>query len=135
MMPAIILSDETVAKKKASDYFLEFKDRNGDDAYVVLVELRYYSHRYNRWVVCNVGDVSDGATGAYDIDSFGWLFHDDLCNTGEFESGSKCTNWQASMVVYDILRAEGRYIRAITWKYATFIGGGGKARKNGMFKL
>lgn len=120
---------------KASDYFLKTKDRNGDTAYVVLTELWYYSIRYNKWVVCDVGDISDGATGAYDIDSFGWLFHDDLCNTGTFHYGTPCTNWQASNVVSDILALEGRYVRAITWKYATFIGGGGEARKNGMFKL
>lgn len=120
---------------KASDYIIETKDRNGKTWYVTTHKLRYFSKRYKRWIVCQRHFVSDGATGAYDIDSFGWLFHDKLCDTGMFDDSSQCTNWQASSVVSDILRNEGRYIRAQTWRYATFIGGGGKARKNGMFTL
>lgn len=120
---------------KASDYFIKTEDRNGKDLYVVITELWYYSYKYGKWIVCNVGDISDGATGAYDINSFAWLFHDDLCNTGTFQDGTPCTNWQASCIVSEILDLEGRYIRTKTWKYATFIFGGGKARDNGMFKL
>ena len=120
---------------KASDYIVEYKDRDGKAMYVTTVELRYYSYRYSNWVVCAKYFTSDGATGAYDIDSFGWLFHDELCNTGTFHDNVKCTNWQASQVVSDILRNEKRYFRSITWKYATFLFGGGEARVNGMFKL
>ena len=123
------------AKQKASDYFHEFIDSNGDTAYVVLVDLWYWSPRYREWIVCNTGDISDGATGAFDINSFSWLFHDDLCVTGEFQDGTKCCNWQASRVCSDILEAEGRWFRSYSWLFATFIGGGGKSRKNGMFKV
>ena len=122
-----------VARDKASDHFLETKDRKGIVCYVVLVDLWYWSERYQKWIVCNTGDVSDGATGAYDINSFGWLFHDDLCNTGEFNDGAKCNNLQASHVVSDILEEEGRWFRARSWFVATWLFGGGAARKNGMY--
>ncbi len=123
------------SKYKASDYFLKSVDRNGKTIYIVLVEIWYYSKRYREWIICERGDISDGATGAYDIDSFGWLFHDDLCRTGKFNSSLKCTNWQASMVVSDILDEEGRWFRKYSWRYATYWFGGGEARKNGMKKL
>jgi hypothetical protein len=122
-----------VENNKASDYFLETKDRKGITCYVVLVDLWYKSERYNKWIVCNAGDVSDGATGAYDIDSFGWLFHDDLCNTGKFQDGTKCNNLQASHVVSDILEEEGHWFRTHSWFITTWLFGGGKARKNGMY--
>lgn len=95
-------------------------------------EVRYYSKRYKKWVVCEVNDLSDGATCAKDIDSFGWGVHDDLCRTGKFEDGSKCTNWQASMILSDILKEEGYCFRSRTWLWATWSLGGGKARDNGM---
>lgn len=118
---------------KASDYMMETHDRNGKTWYITMTELRWYCKRYNEWVICELHFVSDGATGAYDINSFGWLVHDKLCDTGQFNDGTKCNNWQCSTVISDILKNEGRYIRARTWKYSTFLFGGGKARKNGMF--
>ena len=123
------------SKHKASDYFLKIVDAKGDDAYIVLVDLWYFSKRYNKWIVCEKGDVSDGATGAFDIDSFSWLFHDEVCNTGKFNDATKLTNWQASSIVHDILLEEGRCIRAKTWRYATFLAGGGEARDNGMLSI
>lgn len=101
--------------------------------YRVHTEYRYYSLRYSKWIICPVGMRSDGATGALDIDSFAWLVHDMLCDTGEFADGSKCNNWQASSVCSDVLKRDGFWFRARTWKCATWVGGGGKARKNGMW--
>mgnify|MGYP003661571819 CR=1 FL=1 len=46
--------------------------------YTVLEDIGYFSKRYDKWVVVEAGDKSDGATSALDIDSFGWIFHDDL---------------------------------------------------------
>lgn len=101
--------------------------------YEVKENLAYWSVRYRKWVTIKKGDKSDGATSAPDIDSWCWLIHDDLCNFGVFEDGSKCTNWQASKILSDILRTEGKWLRSFTWFTATWLFGGGKARGNGMF--
>lgn len=101
--------------------------------YEVKENLAYWSVRYRKWVTIKKGDKSDGATSAPDIDSWCWLIHDDLCNFGVFEDGTKCTNWQASKILSDILRAEGKWFRSFTWFAATWLIGGGKARDNGMF--
>ena len=101
--------------------------------YRVLQDIAYFSLRYGKWIGVEKGDRSDGATCAPDLDSFGWIFHDELCNDGIFEDGSKCNNWQASHVLTDIMAVEGRWFRARTWFWATWFGGGGKARDNGMF--
>ncbi len=100
--------------------------------YKVRENIGYFSERYNKWVIAEKGDRSDGATNAPDIDSFGWLFHDVLCSEGVFSDGSKCTNWQASSILSDILKAEGRWFRARSWFITTWLFGGGKARKNGL---
>lgn len=112
--------------------------------YVLCTDLSYYSERYNRYVCVPHGRESDGATGAKDLPgpvpclkdgkpfkaSLSWWIHDELCLQGKWADGSKCTNWQASMVLRDILKAEGYSFRARTWTWATFLFGGGKARKN-----
>ena len=102
--------------------------------YIVRTEQIYYSKRYNKRVVCEEGMPSDGATGALDIDSFGWLFHDKLCYTGNWADGTPCSNLQASRVLSDILKADGYWFRSKTWGIATWLfGGGDKLRKNGMW--
>lgn len=102
--------------------------------YRVIKNKSYLSRRYNKRVEIKTTDKPyDGATGAFDIDSFGWLFHDVLCRDGFFSDGSKCTNLQASSVLSDILSEEGRWFRRGSWFVATWLLGGGKARKNGMF--
>jgi hypothetical protein len=106
----------------------------------------YYSERYKKFVKVKSGFMSDGATGAIDIKgkvlvydtwndthtkvSLGWLVHDKLCNTGMFEDGSKCTNFQASTILSDILRSEGRWLRSIYWWPMTYLFGGGECRKS-----
>lgn len=108
------------------------KTKTQKAGYRVLINLCYYSLRYNKWVLVEANDYSDGATGAKDIDSFVWLVHDDLCRTGKWEDGTKCNNWQASQVAQDILDSEDRWFRKYSWFWATWLLGGGKARKNGM---
>ena len=93
----------------------------------------YTSARYDKRVIVRKGYQSDGATGARDIDSRGWWVHDMLCDTGVFYDGTPCTNWQASMVLHDILISEGYWFRARSWFMATWLMGGGEARKNGMW--
>lgn len=92
----------------------------------------YNSPRYGKTVSVPEGYESDGATGAIDIWSEGWWVHDRLCERGTWDDGTMCNNWQASTVLSDILRSEGRWIRAIYWWPATWLFGGGKARDNGM---
>lgn len=100
--------------------------------YRLLKNIAYYSARYDKWVGAEAGDRSDGATCAKDLNSFGWIFHDELCNDGAFECGTKCTNWQASHVLTDIMKVEGYWFRTRSWFWATWLAGGGKARDNGM---
>lgn len=108
------------------------KTKHRKMGYVVLINICYYSLRYKKWILIEVGDYSDGATGAKDINSFVWLMHDDLCRTGKWEDGTDCNNWQASQVTQDILDVEDRWLRRNTWFWMTWLFGGGKARKNGM---
>jgi len=98
-------------------------------------EIVYHSPRYGRTVTVPEGYESDGATGGVDLWSSGWWVHDVLCDRGTWDDGTPCTNWQASSVIGDILRHEGRWFRARTWRWATFLCGGGKARENGLWKL
>lgn len=95
--------------------------------------LVYYSPRYKKYVTVPDGYPSDGATGARDIASDSWWVHDKLCDTGLFDDGTSCNNMQASLILYDILKSEGRWFRARTWLTMTWLIGGGKARKNGMW--
>ena len=98
-------------------------------------EICYHSFRYGKCVVVPEGYPSDGATFAADIYSDGWWIHDKLCDSGMFEDGTPCTNWQASQILSDVLADEGRWMRKHYWKWATFLLGGGKARENGMLHL
>jgi len=96
----------------------------------------YVSERFNKTVTVPEGYKSDGASGpASDIYSQSWWVHDVLCDTGRWDDGTKCTNWQASKVLSDILKSEGRSIRSFTWLWTTFFFGGGAARENGMVHL
>lgn len=96
----------------------------------------YYTARYQKFVTVERGFPSDGATGAIDVCSKAWLTHDKLCKTGRFNDGSLCTNWQASMIIGDILSDDcNRRVRRWTWPIATLLFGGGQCRKNGMFTL
>ena len=120
-----------------SDNVWDFIERiRADDGailgYRVLDNIAYFSRRYGKYIGVEKGDRSDGATGAKDLDSFGWIFHDEMCVDGTFEIGVKCTNWQASHVLTDIMKLEGYWFRTRTWFWSTWFLGGGKARKNGM---
>jgi hypothetical protein len=95
----------------------------------------YHSKRYDKDVTVPKGEPSDGATFAPDIYSRSWKVHDVLCKTGMWDDGTKCTNWQASMVLAAILWREKQWLRTPSWFFFTFTCGGGKARENGMFKL
>ena len=92
-------------------------------------ELRYFSERYQKRVIVRRWTWSDGATGAWDIHSNSWWVHDQLCKDGCWADGSDVTPWQAATVLGDILREEGRLVRATTWKYTTLMLGCKKAHE------
>lgn len=94
-----------------------------DGQYVLLEKMVYYSPRYGKTITCESGFVSDGATGAEDLVSEGWWIHDKARKTRQWDDGSPCDAWQSSLVLHDILRAEGRWFRAKTWGLATYLHG------------
>jgi hypothetical protein len=96
----------------------------------------YYSPRFKKTVTVPEGYLSDGASGpAADIYSKSWWVHDVMCDLGKWDDDTRCTNFEASKVLSDILKSEGRNIRSFTWFWATYLFGGGAARKNGMKRL
>lgn len=105
-----------------------------DGKYVLHAPISYTSPRYKKTVTVQPG-VYDGATGAIDINSASWWVHDQLCNTGQWDDGTKVSNWVCSQVLQDILMAEGRWARARYWFWTTWLFGGGKARLNGLIAL
>lgn len=105
---------------------------------------RYYSARYHKFVTVEEGMPSDGATGGLDVCDRSFYTHDKLCNTGKFDDGTPCTNWQASTIHSDILKdcakkakfGKGKVLFNLMaiWRWpATWLFGGGKCRDNGMF--
>ena len=111
-------------------------DRNDGKKYRLSVPYSYYSERYGKWVHLEAGFKSDGATCAKDLkESWSWWVHDKLCESSVWGDGSPCSAEEASMVLSDILDAEGRKIRKYTWKYCTFLFGSWKLKRRvGWFK-
>ena len=101
------------------------------DGYVALLDYCYHSPRYKRSITVKAGMYSDGATWARDVASDAWWVHDVACRYGRWDDGQKISNWQASSVLYDILRRDGFWFRAPFWRLATFLFGGGAARFRG----
>ncbi len=83
----------------------------------------YESKRYGKFVTVEKGEKSDGASGAFDINSRSYIVHDVLKKYQLWDDGSKCTNKQASYVIYDILKSEGSWFRARSWYYSTLAWG------------
>ena len=63
-----------------------------------------------------------------------WYGHDDICNTGMI-GGRRVSNFTASLCLSLLLWKDGYRAEAFTWFLPTFIGGGGEAKKNGMFRV
>lgn len=105
---------------------------NGDGTYTLNKTIVYFSPRYGKTITVEAPYDSDGATGAMDITSRGWWVHDKLCDTGRWDDGTPLSNWQCSQVLQDIMTEEGRKWQGIRWFWATWLIGGGMARKNGM---
>jgi len=97
-------------------------------------EFTYYSKRYNKRITVLFDEKSDGASGAFDIDSDSWWVHDTAKKYQVWDDGSKITNWQASFVIYDLLLKEDYYIRARTW-FITTLAWGSIVKKNPLAKI
>ena len=119
-------------KKYRSVHYTKADGRHGFK-YRLEQPIYYYSERYGKEVRVPRGYLSDGATGAIDIDSLSWWVHDKLCDTGTWDDGTPVTNWQASHVLSDILKSEGRWVRSKYWFWSTWLFGCDKARNNGMW--
>jgi hypothetical protein len=104
-----------------------------DAGYILLEDVLVFSERYQKWIIALTGEEFDGASGAIDVCPLAWIPHDVLCRDGEFADGSLCSNLEASFVISDQLWKYGRKVRAVGWFIATWVGGGGEARKNGMW--
>jgi len=99
-----------------------FIDDHGRRRYILRAAFTYYSKRYNKLIAIPEGTISDGASGpAIDIASNAWWIHDLLCVTHRFDDGTRCTAWQASVILGDILKEEGRWIRAPFWTFFTYL--------------
>ncbi len=93
----------------------------GGKGYEVLRTETYHSPRFKKNVTAPRGMIYDGATGVPDIQSAGPLFHDVLCLRGAWDDGAPCSNWQASCVIYDIMKKEGRWFRCHSWFVGTLV--------------
>lgn len=90
--------------------------------YILIKSIPYYSPRYKKVKTLRLYMLSDGATGAPDIVSSCWWFHDAFCAGETWDDGTPLTEWQNSTVLYDIMRKEGFNIfRATRWRLSTFI--------------
>lgn len=131
--------------------------------YILDEDYVFKSKLFNREHILKKGMKSDGATGAIDlgaIDLGGWSWiipilkririftkylnkkrtaawwvHDDFCNTGQWSDGTPITNFIASTIVAVILYKDGYWLESYLWWFATFLFGGGQARKNGLIWL
>lgn len=111
--------------------------------YKLPFDIKYESLRYGKTITVPKGYRSDGATYALDFCPKSWYVHDWMCGNylgegpkpvgGQFDDGTKITNWQCSRIFADILREEGYNLLPLTRFWATWLFGGGKARDNGMF--
>jgi len=92
--------------------------------YQVVQNKTYHSKRYDKYINITVDDLPyDGATFAKDVNTFAWLFHDVLKRDQCFADGSHCGNYKASMILRDILKEDGRDIRAVYWFVGTLVWG------------
>jgi len=106
----------------------------GPHSYQVLEDMPYFSPRYQKTVLVKAGFRSDGATGATDIITRGWIFHDWFTDDtdqkprwfpllGKWTDGTRPTRWESSSVLYDCLLEDGYWIRAWPWRIGTWAWG------------
>jgi hypothetical protein len=103
--------------------------------YKALNTVSLISSRFHKQVTVPKGYKSDGATNAIDRDTDAWGFHDVLCDRGTWDDGTPVCNLDASLLLFDVLWRDGYRRIAFRWFFATFLFGGGKARKNGLWRV
>ncbi|RLD00689.1 MAG: hypothetical protein DRI46_06765 [Chloroflexi bacterium] len=115
---------------------------DGHVDYILGDELVYYSERYGKTKTVPKGYVSDGASGATDINgSWSWWVHDHICEVPYWDDKTPIKSWEAAQVLKDIMKGESkkmtghrkalRRTRSTSWRWATFLFGCKKTRKNG----
>ena len=72
----------------------------------------YFSKRYKRRLSMSVDDEFDGATFYFDLDSWFWPWHDIAKRDSKWSDGTHLSNFKSSVVAFDILWSEKRYIHA-----------------------
>jgi len=103
--------------------------------YALIDDYAYYSARYKNHVVLLKEFRWDGATAAIDLEPEASGVHDWICGNyrdigprppvGQWHDGTRLTNWQASVIYRDILRATGHSIlRSNNRMFAVFFFGG-----------
>lgn len=91
-------------------------------SYITLEEIKWFSHRYQRWLTVPKGYESDGASGpAIDITSLSWWVHDWACDKKQWDDFTDITPTERSGIIFDLLMAEGRQVRAVYWAAATWV--------------
>jgi len=93
----------------------------GPRSYRVYENMPYYSPRFRKTTTIIAPYQTDGATGAVDIVSRSWPHHDWFCDGHPWDDGTFPTRWDMSLVLFDQLREEGRWVRARTWCLATWL--------------
>ena len=83
----------------------------------------YHSKRYNKDVTIETGYYSDGSTGWLDMIARYFWVHDILCERKTWDDGSKCSRWQASMVLGDVAREDGCYVAGTAGVFFTWVAG------------
>ncbi len=126
-----IVSDDLLAQDRVVRVRVQY--RKVGDGYESTSPHTYFSSRYRRAITVPSGFFSDGATGAVDIETDAWWIHDVLCRYGRWDDGVRCSQWQASTVLFDILIRDGYWFRAPFWWLATLLFGGGATREGRIY--
>jgi hypothetical protein len=109
--------------------------RKVGDVYIADGKRTYYSARYDKTLTVPDGFPSNGANVVSDKCPLGFFVHDYGCVYGLWDDGTKMSNRELSFVYHDILKENGFWGRSKIRLVGTFLGGGGAARKNGMWNI
>ena len=86
-----------------------------------LTEKTYTCPQTGKTLTRPAGYPSDGATGALDINSGYWKFHDVACDKAVWDDGTPMTAKDCSNIARNCLLHEGRPIRAKYIYWATYL--------------
>jgi len=121
-------------KRDAADYGKNIKIKFVGDGYETVGAYKAYIKMFNRHIDVPDRMYSDGATSAPDLKhTDSWLIHDAVCRYGKWADGTLISNFVASTILATELWKDGYRKESFYWWWATYLKGGGQARKNGMF--